>query len=345
MIKMKLSRRRWLLMSSSMLASSARLAGWATAGELSIPLAVPLLPLGPGRQPPVVTAMAIDPSGEVLAVAGDDASIRILAAADLRERERLIAHRDLVRTLTFRGDSRILASGGNDGSLILWDRTDGWAVTRRVDDLPTLFCVRFSPDGKQLAAVGFGSELMLFGNSTRPQLHCQCSDLRGVAYDATGGRLAVSGRSGRLYLYDPRAAQQLAEFPIHSSRVRDMVFLPGTDLAATVAEDGAATIFDLAQFRVVKRIDLLPCKLFTVVAIDHTKIAVAGSDNRIRIVDCSSGEITAHFDGHQGSISSLVFCKGWLYSGGFDATVRKWDIGGRSDERVAEKEPAADGKR
>ncbi len=344
MIKTKLSRRRWLLV-SSLLAASSRSAGWTTASELSIPQAYRLLPLNPHRQPPVVTAMAIDPRGEVLAVAGDDASIRILDAGDLREYDRLVAHRDLVRTLTFRCDSNILASGGNDGSLVLWDRNANWAVTRRLDDLPTLFCVRFSPDGKQLAAVGFDSDLMLFGSSSQPQLHCQCSDLRGVAYDAAGGRLAVSGRSGTLYLYDTRDARPLGEFPIHTSRVRDLVFLPGTELAATVAEDGAATIFDLNQHRVVKRIDLLPCKLFTMAAIDRTQIAVAGSDNRIRIVDCASGEIIDHLDGHQGSISSLVFCNGWLYSGGFDATVRKWNVSRRAGERVAEKEPAEDGKR
>lgn len=343
MIKTKLSRRRWLLMSS--LLASTGTAGWTTASELSIPLAYRLPPLGPNRQPPVVTAMAIDPRGEILAVAGDDASIRILGASDLREYDRLVAHRDLVRTLTFRCDSKILASGGNDGSLILWDRSAGWAVTRRLDDLPTLFCVRFSPDGKQLAAVGFDSELMLFGTSSQPELHCRCTDLRGVAYDAIGGRLAVSGRSGTMYLYDPHNAHQLGEFPIHTSRVRDMVFLPGTELAATVAEDGAATIFDLNQYRVIKRIDLLPCKLFTVAAIDRTQIAVAGSDNRIRIVDCVSGKIIDHFDGHQGSISSLVFCNGWLYSGGFDATVRKWNVNGGGGERVAEKDPTEDGKR
>lgn len=344
MIKTKLSRRRWLLM-SALLAASTGPAGGAAASELSLPLTYRLLPLGPSRHPPVVTAMAIDPRGEVLAVAGDDASIRILDAGDLREYDRLVAHRDLVRTLTFRCDSKILASGGNDGSLILWDRNADWAVTRRLDDLPTLFCVRFSPDGKQLAAVGFDSELMLFGSSSEPQLQCQCSDLRGVAYDAAGGRLAVSGRSGTLYLYDPHDAQQLGAFPIHTSRVRDLVFLPGTALAATVAEDGAATIFDLNQHRVVKRIDLLPCKLFTVAAIDRQQIAVAGSDNRIRIVDCVTGAITDHLDGHQGSISSLVFSNGWLYSGGFDATVRKWNVSGGAGERVAEKEPADDGKR
>jgi WD40 repeat protein len=96
---------------------------------------------------------------------------------------------------------------------------------------------------------------------------------------------------------------------------------------------------------VIKRIDFLPCKLFTVAGIDKTTIAVAGSDNRIRLVDCSSGEITARLDGHQGSISSLVFCDGSLYSGGFDATVRKWKVGGDAGARVAEKEKPEEGKR
>lgn len=342
MMKTKIDRRNWLLASTAIVASAAT-ASYAQ-GPVQ-PLTTRLAPLGPEERAPVITAMAIAPLGDVLAVAGDDSSIRMLDAKTLRELDRLVGHRDLVRTLTFRPDGKILASSGNDGSMILWDRSESWAVTRRVDNLPTTFCARFSPDGKQLAAVGFDSQLMLFGAADHPQLRCQCSDLRSVAYHSSGQRLAIAGRSGMLYLFDPRVGQQIGEFPIHSSRVRDVVFLPGTDLAATVAEDGAATVFDLALYRVVKRIDLLPCKLFTIAAIDKTTIAVAGSDNRIRIVNCVSGDVATRLDGHDGSIASLVFCDGWLYSGGFDATVRRWRAGGESTERVAEKEKPEDAKR
>ena len=294
---------------------------------------------------PVITAMAIDPQGEILAVAGDDRSIRLLDPDDLSEIGRLIGHRDLVRTLAFRPDGQILASAGNDGRLNLWSRAAGWEVARRAEDLPTLFSVRFSPDGRQLAAVGFDSQLLLFGPDSPPSLPCQCSDLRSLAYHHSGKWLAVVGRSGALHLFDPQNGSDLGKFPIHSSRIRDMTALPGTDLLATVSEDGAVTLFDLKSHRITAQIDLLPCKLFTVAAIDGSTIAVAGSSNRIRIVDCQRGEVIAFLDGHQGSINSLIHCQGTLYSGGFDTTVRKWQVGGPGQPRMAKSEPNSDRER
>lgn len=342
---MKISRRRCLFATSSLLAAiigtSGNAIGEGPVAPLSrqaAPLARQIAPLGEGQNPPVITAMALDPRGLVLAVAGDDCSIRLLNTSDLSEIERLIGHRDLVRTLAFRSDGRFLASAGNDGRLILWDRTNQWSIARQVDDLPTIFDVRFSPDGNQLAAVGFDTQLMLFDGSDRPSLHCDCADLRAVSYNTAGNRLAVVGRSGKLHLFDPRSGQEIGEFAIHASRVRDIVFLPGTNWSATVGEDGTATIFDLDNYQVKKQIDFLPCKLFTVAAIDKTTVAVAGSDNRIRVVDVTTGEVTRKIDVHIGSINSLVYADGVLYSGGFDARVVKSMMIDSQDPRLAERD-------
>jgi WD40 repeat protein len=224
--------------------------------------------------------------------------------------------------------------------LTLWDRTAQWSIARQIDDLPTIFGVRFSPSGNQLAAVGFDTQLMLFDNTDRPSLHCDCSDLRALSYNMTGDRLAVVGRSGKLHLFDPRNGQEIGEFPIHASRVRDITILPGTQWSATVGEDGTATIFDLQNYKITKKIDFLPCKLFTVAAIDKSTIAVAGSDNRIRLVDVITGEVTRNIDIHSGSISSLVYADGFLYSGGFDSRVFKTQVTNGQDPRLAERDKA-----
>jgi len=335
---MKISRRRCLYATSSLIAAIIGTSGLAIGEGTTEPLSRQITPLGEGFNPPVITAMALDPRGSMLAVAGDDCSIRLLDTSDLSEKERLIGHRDLVRTLAFRPDGRFLASAGNDGRLTLWDRTSQWSIARQIDDLPTIFDVRFSPDGNQLAAVGFDTQLMLFDDSDRPSLHCDCADLRAVSYNTAGDRLAVVGRSGKLHLFDPRSGQEIGEFAIHASRVRDIVFLPGTNWSATVGEDGTATIFDLENYQIKKQIDFLPCKLFTVAAIDKSTIALAGSDNRIRIVNATTGEVTRKIDIHSGSINSLVYADGVLYSGGYDARVFKTRISDGQDPRLAERD-------
>lgn len=340
MTNIKMNRRRCLLTTSSLLAAIIGTSNLAVGEGIAAPLSRAIEPLSKDHHPPVITAMAIDPRGQLLAVAGDDCSIRLLDTKDLSKKERLIGHRDLVRTLAFRADGAMLASAGNDGRLALWDRLNQWSIARQIDDLPTIFDVRFSPDGNQLAAVGFDTQLMLFDNTDRPSLHCDCADLRAISYNSTGDRLAVVGRSGKLHLFDPRSGQEIGEFAIHASRVRDIVFLPGTNWSATVCEDGTATMFDLENYQIKKQVDFLPCKLFTVVAIDKSTIAVAGSDNRIRLVNVTTGEVTRNIDIHSGSINSLVYADGVLYSGGFDARVFKTVISDGRDPRLAERESA-----
>jgi WD40 repeat protein len=314
---------------------SARL---GRAEQTHTPLVVTLEPLEPGRDRPVVTALASDPQGQWLAVAADDLTIRLFDCDGLVQRRVLPGHRDLIRSLAFRGDSRGLASAGNDGRLILWDRDRDWAIADQIDELPALYRVRFSPDGAQLAAIGFHSQLMMFGAAGQVRVESRCKDPRGLAYDEAGRRLAVVGKGGKLWVLDPRSGESLNEIDLTTSRVRDLAFLPETTCVVVVGEDGTVSVADIETGQQVRRIDLLPCKLFVIAAIDRDRVAVAGSDNRIRIVNCQSGQVVEHLDGHQGSINSLAWAAGVLISGGFDTTVRRWQLTAGQSQRVAERE-------
>ncbi len=335
-----LNRRTWILTIPALLATTTLFSRTVVAETpLAAAKVTSLLPIEPDQPEPIITALAIDPAGTTLAVAGDDKTIRIMRVADFAEIAVLKGHRDLIRTLEFRGDGRILVSAGNDGSMILWDQTNEYRQVRRVDDLPAICSAKFSPDGKQIAGVGFGPDVLLFGGAAqRLTLRCDCNDLRACAYDRLGERLAVVGRSGHVNLYDPRTGEFLDEFDLHAGRIRDCDFTDDGEHLLTVGEDGAAILFNLKKAEVVRRIDLLPCKLFTLSRITDKRVAVAGSDNRIRIVDFESGLVVTHLDGHRGSISTLVYANGSLFSGGFDATLRRWPMVSDGGERLAEKD-------
>lgn len=336
----ELNRRRWIVIITAYFAWSCGHGDVVSADSPPVPARVTTLTPTAADQPvPVVTAIAIDPTGRWLAVAGDDKTIRIMQAGTFVQTAVLHGHRDLIRTVEFRHDGKILASSGNDGSLILWDQADSYKELRRVEGLTAVSCAKFSPDGKNIAAVGFATEVMMFGSAThRLEMHCDCNDLRACVFDSRGERLAVAGRSGHLHLFDPRSGVAINDYDLNVGRIRACEFTSDGDHMITVGEDGAAVLFDLKRAEVVRRVDLLPCKLFALARIDDKHVAVAGSDNRIRIVDFLNGRVVTHLDGHRGSISNLVYKNGSLFSGGFDATLRCWPLAGDAGARLAENE-------
>ncbi|MCG8651063.1 MAG: WD40 repeat domain-containing protein [Pirellulales bacterium] len=294
----------------------------------------------------VVTAIAADPQGKLLAVAGDDHKIRILDTSTLAVTRTLSVHRDLIRTLAFDRSGRRLVSAGNDGQLILWDRQHEFREIQKIQGTPALACVCFSPDGSKLAAVGFDNEVFILSQADhrRPVFQCDCQDLRAVAYRDDNRVLAVAGRSGDLHLFDPENGQLLGDHRLHQGRIHGVAFHSDTELVVCVGEDGAVTVFDSQHQQLRHRISVTTGKLFAVTVIDSQRVAVAGSDNEIRIVNTDRGQIESTLEGHQGTVATLAANGSTLFSGGFDATLKRWSIGSLppSRQRIAEVDPRLD---
>ncbi|MAI74169.1 MAG: hypothetical protein CMM01_25180 [Rhodopirellula sp.] len=329
--------RRQCLVSTSLLAiaaSSPRSPAEEVAGEkiasrpvIGKPVTCRTIPLGQAGIRRVVTAIAADPRGEYLAAAGDDCKIRILRTRDLKVVRTLVEHDDIVRTLDFDPTGKKLVSAGNDGRLILWNRDESFRFIREVAGSPALSEVTFAPDGSGLAAVGFESEVFLLGNgdSQRVSLKCACQDLRAVRYRDDAAVLAVAGRCGTLHLFDS-ATKECEEHRLHTARIRDIVFLPSGNVAICVAEDGFVSVFDTSGVQPPRRFRAITGKLFAVTILDSELVAVAGSDNVIRVIDWEKGQIVRRLEGHTGSVTALDAQRGLLFSGSYDATLRRWSI-------------------
>lgn len=301
-----------------------------------------LLPVDTNVRRVVVTAMAVDPRGEFIAVAGDDHIIRILDAETMevayllgdgeRGDNRQPGHFDWIRTLAFDASGTRLASAGNDGQLLLWDRLNDFSLLQEIDSAPALACVTFAPKAKQIAAVGFDPRIFLIGSttSTMPRLECDCADLRCCVYQDNEASLAVAGRDGRLHLFAPKTGEIIAEKSLHEGRIRNMAFMPNSNILVSVAEDGEVACFNTASGQVIAKRKITSGRLFTMAVINSQTIAAAGSDDEIYLVSMGDQveplRVVATLKGHVGSIATLVVSNHTLISGGFDATMRRWKL-------------------
>lgn len=324
-----------------------------TANDLPAARVIRLPPVDDRVKQVVVTALAIDPRGEWLAVAGDDHVIRLLRQETLqivrtlgdgqRSGESPIGHSDMIRTLAFDATGSRLASAGNDGRLVIWDRNEQFSVLQEIGSAPALACVNFSPTGHQMVAVGFDKEVFLISNepTKNDRLLCDCNDLRCCVYRHDGEALAIAGRDGHLHLFDPKTGKLIADQHLHERRVRDLAFMPNSDILVSVDEDGVILRWDTRTNEVLSRQKITSGRLFSLAIVDSHRIAAAGSDDVIHLVDLAddgrSLYVSGQLRGHVGSVATLAAVDGMVFSGGFDATLRRWDLNrnAMADSKIA----------
>lgn len=346
---MRKSRRKFLIGAASTLAAGFHWArhGAACGGVVATAAAfnwpsrtIHLSPDHDQDRPPVVTALRIHRAGQWLATAGDDHIVRVFSLANGKQVHRLDKHADWVRAVDFSPSGRQLASAGNDRSIHLWDAVSGkWeAELPRHEQAVTQ--LRYSHDGNLLAAAGFEKKLRLYAMDSRTLVHelaGPCPDMRAIAFSPSDELLAAGGRCGTIRLYDRASGKKVRDIPAHKQRIRALAFSPSGEFLASTGEDRTIHIIPIGADAKPYTLDIRPVKFMSLVFYGPEHLAVAGSDNLVRLWDVKSGEELGLLIGHTGTVAALDCLGKMLVSAGYDTTVRIWTV---TDNIAGAAEPA-----
>jgi len=160
--------------------------------------------------------VAFSPDGKLIGVVeryGHDAMILELASA--KELYVLKGHAAEITCLTFSPESKLIATGGRDKTVRLWDVSTGLLKATFTCNQAFVEAVQFSPDGKILA-VGSreksemfelwhpNGQLIFWDISTATELASHSAHSRGImciAFSPQGDRLATGGCDGTIKLW------------------------------------------------------------------------------------------------------------------------------------------------
>lgn len=266
-----------------------------------------------------VYALAISPDGETLAAAGefeDEPFIQLyrpLIDAQLDRRAgRLKGHTSVVYSVSFSPDGKRLTSGGQDGSVRVWDvaslqergvfRRDKtgrprFAPPDRAQDETERMVrsVSFAPDGLSVVSGGLDGAVRMWNFASQKEEVTELDvrpPLDAAAASADGRTFVVAGKLNvvRVWRLGDPSGEMLATPTFHlrslEKRVRALAVSADGSLIAAASEDDSVTIWRLpnnAQGEVKPtRITNLPA---ISLAIHGNQLVAATEDGRLRWLD------------------------------------------------------------
>ncbi len=240
-----------------------------------------------------IWAVAISRNGHCWAAGSKRGEVRVWRDAGQTLHLVWQAHTDLVLSLAFSPDERMLASGSLDGSIKLWDVEScallwsGWHTKGST-------CLAFAPDGGMLASAGLDATVRLWdaklGTPLENVLHPGA--VFSLAWSPHGRLLASGDFAGTIRRWERQPsgpARCVQTLWGHSNWVRGLAFAPDGSLLASASWDGSVKLWEVGE-----------------AGSHHLRQTLEGQTERVQALAWSP-------DGHR------------LASGSFDHTIRLWD--------------------
>jgi WD40 repeat protein len=160
----------------------------------------------------IVLGLAWSPDSALLAIGGENQSEKSnqnLYIWDVSNGDKtaLIGHTDRVLSVAFAQDGNVLASGGADNKILLWDVIDREQINQISDRTHWIVGLAFNPEGEQLlAAVGFDHTVNVYTIITEQPLSTELTTnkngIQGMVYGSDSTLKIGANQAGTITLWD-----------------------------------------------------------------------------------------------------------------------------------------------
>jgi len=143
-------------------------------------------------------------------------------------------------------DGRLVAAGGRDGLVRVWEVGTGRQVATMTGHKERVTAVRFSPDGARLVSASADDTAVVWrvAGGTRQQILRHRDDVSSASFSPDGQRVLTASADQTAVIWDAASGQAIHTLGGHSAGVSLAVYSADGRLVATASEDATAQLWD-----------------------------------------------------------------------------------------------------
>jgi small GTP-binding protein len=224
----------------------------------------------------------------------------------------------------------MLASGGRDGFVRLWDMEMGRLRRVLEGHLTSVLSVVWSPSGQILASGGRDQAIRLWDAETgrlRHILKGHSNWAYSIAWSPDGETLAAGSGDGLIRLWDAETGRLRHVLKGHSNAVYSIAWSPDGETLASGGHDKVIRLWDIETGHLRRALEGNSNWVYSVVwSPDGQILATCNSSQTIQLWDAMTERLKMVLEGHTSLVHSVAFS--WngnlLASKSVDGTIRLW---------------------
>ncbi|HET6878881.1 MAG TPA: serine/threonine-protein kinase, partial [Pirellulales bacterium] len=266
--------------------------------------------IGEGVDGGFLSALAVASDGTVARAAGvnEDAQFELWDISRSRLRQKLQGHVGSVHAAAFSPTAPLLASGGRDHTVRLWEIAKPFALDAAFQR--QISQVAVSNDGSKLAVADVDGVIRLLDPTNGEQLWSiqRCGRVFDITFSPDGTTLAsVSPDAGEgVHLFDASTGRELSQ--LSSLQLGTSVAFSHNGTWLAVGSLGGVQIYDFASLRRVAEFAAHKQWIRDIAfSLDDQTIASAGQDGLVCVMDSTDGSILRRFRSNAGILTGVAF--------------------------------------
>lgn len=285
-----------------------------------------------------ITAIAIHPSGQILASGSTDRTIKLW---DLDHGKLLhtfigrslfssVGHRDRISTLTFSLDGATLFSGSDDGTLKEWDMNTYKLINTLQEPGWGISALTIANDTRTLISGGGDGVIHLWSLEKQALVNSLAKHkdwISGLIISADGRTLISSSYDKKIFLWDLESNRLLNTLSGHIERIKAIAITSDWQTLISGSADKTIKIWNLARGEQLLALETQKDQINCLAIDPHNEWFASGcEDGTLTVWDIETSERICTMR-HAWGVNAIAFSPDGdlLVSGSADETIKIWE--------------------